>query len=471
MSERPKDGADPDATVMIPARGGGGDTDPDSTVMMPAGAAKPAIADADATVMIGSGELDPDATIAIPTPGRKREPAPAPAPAGRAASAADLGELGGLNPLVAAANPILAIVPQIRHALRHSDPEALRRNLREGLDAFKREAQAAGIVDETIDAASFALCALLDESAASTPWGTSWTRQGLLQERHGESEGGLKFFAMLEAHMAEPGPHLELIEFLYVCLALGFEGKYRGAQDARQQLVGWRARVRDLLRQQRPLHDGALAGQWRGENAPDRKPPGLVGLALAASAAALVLVVLYLTYSFSLGSQSDPVARDIAQLKIAPPAGRVAAGASSPEISKQLADEIARGEIAVADSAGQSTIVIRSDHLFASGAARIEPALEPIVLRIAEALERVPGSIVVTGHTDNVPIRTARFPSNWELSAERAASVVGLMAKKISAAGRMRAEGLADSEPLGPNDSAINRARNRRVAIILRSPQ
>jgi type VI secretion system protein ImpK len=143
--------------------------------------------------------------------------------------------------------------------------------------------------------------------------------------------------------------------------------------------------------------------------------------------------------------------------------------AATPDISKQLAAEIARGEVAVTDAAGQSTIVIRSDRLFASGSARIEPALEPIVLRIAEALERVPGAVLVTGHTDNVPIRTARFPSNWELSTERAASVVGLIRTKLSAPARLKAEGLADSEPVAPNDSAINRARNRRVVIILRS--
>jgi type VI secretion system protein ImpK len=448
MSERPKDGADPDATVMIPAPGAG---DPDATVMIPA------------------SEPDPDATIAIPTPGRRREAAPVQAAAGRLGSAAELGGLGGLNPLVAAANPILAVVPQIRHALKHPDPEGLRAGLREGLDAFRRDAEAAGIVHETIEAASFALCALLDESAASTPWGAGWEREGLLRERHDGADGGIKFFAMLEAHIADPAQHLELIEFLYACLALGYEGKYRGAEDGRRQLAEWRGRVRELLRQLRPAHDGALSARWRGENAPARRPPGLLGLALAAAAAALLLAGLYIAYSFSLGGRSDPVAREIAQLRIAPPPQRAPVSAATPDISKQLAAEIARGEVAVTDAAGQSTIVIRSDRLFASGSARIEPALEPIVLRIAEALERVPGAVLVTGHTDNVPIRTARFPSNWELSTERAASVVGLIRTKLSAPARLKAEGLADSEPVAPNDSAINRARNRRVVIILRS--
>ena len=91
-----------------------------------------------------------------------------------------------------------------------------------------------------------------------------------------------------------------------------------------------------------------------------------------------------------------------------------------------------------------------------------------MILRVAEALDRVPGAILVTGHTDDVPIRTARFPSNWELSTSRAVSVVKLMAGKLTEPARLRAEGLADSAPIVPNDSAANRARNRRVTIILR---
>ena len=113
--------------------------------------------------------------------------------------------------------------------------------------------------------------------------------------------------------------------------------------------------------------------------------------------------------------------------------------------------------------------MIRSDRLFASGSARLEAGIEPVVLRVAEALDRVHGSILVTGHTDDVPIRTARFPSNWELSTERAASVVRLMSARLKDPARLRAEGVADSAPAAVNDSAANRARNRRVEIILRS--
>jgi hypothetical protein len=136
----------------------------------------------------------------------------------------DLGALGGLNALVAAANPVLAVVPQIRHALRHPDPEGLRVGLRESLDAFERKAREAGIAEDEVSGAACALCALLDESAASTPWGAGWAKQGLLAERHPDANGDDRFFELVDKYSADPAAHLMLLEFFYVCLALGFEG-------------------------------------------------------------------------------------------------------------------------------------------------------------------------------------------------------------------------------------------------------
>jgi type VI secretion system protein ImpK len=88
--------------------------------------------------------------------------------------------------------------------------------------------------------------------------------------------------------------------------------------------------------------------------------------------------------------------------------------------------------------------------------------------RIADALAQVSGSVLVTGHTDNQPIaRSARFPSNWHLSEERARSVRALLVARKVAPERIRAEGRADAEPLVANDTPANRALNRRVEITL----
>jgi len=420
------------------------------------------------------GPGDADATVVLPTPGRKRSQyAPA---LDRQAAAADLTRLGGLNPLIEAANPLLAVVPQIRHALRHPDPAGLRARLREQIDGFERSARAAGLPEDRIVPARYALCALLDDSAATTPWGRDWVTHGLLAELHGEAGGADKFFVLLDQMAGEAAKHLDLLEFFFVCLALGFEGKYRGGEGGRQALTQARSKLYAALSQHRPQASAELSGRWRGAAAPARRLPGALGLWAVGSVCLLILSAVYLGYAVSLGALSDPAARQLAQLKPLPLAGRavaVQAAAARPAapsaLTRELAAEIARGEVVVTDAGSGNLIVLRSDELFSSGSARLNSALHPLIVRVANALDRIPGTIVITGHTDDVPIRSARFSSNWELSTARARSVVALMAAQLREPARLRAEGVADSEPVAPNDGPANRARNRRVAILLRS--
>ena len=411
---------------------------------------------------------DAEATIALPTPGRRRTPYSH--MLDRQAAPADLSALGGLNPLIAAANPILAAVPQIRHALRHPDPAALRARLREQLGAFERAARAAQISKERLALARFALCALVDDSATATPWGRQWGSRGLLPEVEGEGAGVERFFPLLEEAMKSPADNRELLEFFYVCLALGFEGRYRSGEGGRQALAQVRSRLYGQL-YTGPEGAPELSAHWRGAGVRARRLPGALALWAAASICTLLLAALYFGYSVALGSRSDPVAREIARLKPVPLAGVPAAAGKSadPGISQHLAEAIGRREVSVSGIPGGAVIVLRTDQLFASGSSRLDAALHPVIERIAGALDALPGTIVVTGHTDDVPIRTARFPSNWELSTERARSVVSLMAAKLRHPARLRAEGLADSDPIAPNDGAANRARNRRVEIIVRT--
>ena len=420
---------------------------------------------------VNSGEAEQ--TVVLPTPGRKRSQyAPA---LERPAAAADLSRLGGLNSLIEAANPLLAAGPQIRHALRHPDPNGLRARLREQIDGFERSARAAGQPEDRVFVARYALCALLDDSASATPWGRDWSKEGLAAELHGEAGGADKFFALLEQMSINAADYFELLEFFYVCLALGFEGKYRIGEGGRQALAQARTRLYDLLTQHRPQAPAELSSRWRGVLVPARRVPGALALWAAGSVCALLAAGVYLGYSIALGARSDPVARQIAQLKPVPLEAKasvapVAARPAEPNaLTRELAAEIGRGEVVVTDAPGGSLIVLKSDELFGLGSARLNSALHPTIERIADALEKVPGAIVVTGHTDDLPIRRARFPSNWELSTERARSVVALMQPRLRQPGRLRAEGVADSEPVAPNDSTANRARNRRVAILLRT--
>ena len=416
---------------------------------------------------------DADATIVLPTPGKRRA-GPFAAYLDRQATAADLSALGGLNPLIEAANPLLAAVPQIRHALRHPDPAGLRARLRAQVESFERSARAAALPDAHIDAALFALCALLDDSAQATPWGRGWASLGA--ELRNETRAGERFFALLEELSAHPEANAELLEFFYVCLSLGFEGRYRaGGEGGRLALMQTRVRLFETLQRVKPRSSVELSANWRGAQTRARRVPGPLALWGAASACVLLLAALYFGYSVTLGQRSDPVLRELARLKAVPVAAPVARAAKQappmhPVQTRALMDALGEKDIDISEVAGGSMIVLRSDRLFASGSARLDSALHPLIIRIADKLDSLPGVIVVAGHTDDVPIRTARFPSNFDLSTERAKSVSALMATRLKDRSRLRAEGVGDAEPLVPNDNAANRARNRRVSIILRAP-
>jgi type VI secretion system protein ImpK len=110
-------------------------------------------------------------------------------------------------------------------------------------------------------------------------------------------------------------------------------------------------------------------------------------------------------------------------------------------------------------------VIIGGSGLFASASATLQSDYVPLVRRIGEALTRLPGRVLVTGHSDSAPIKTLRFPSNWHLSQARADSVRNLLAEVTGEPGRFTAEGRAATEPLVPDNPRD--ARNRRVEILL----
>jgi len=106
--------------------------------------------------------------------------------------------------------------------------------------------------------------------------------------------------------------------------------------------------------------------------------------------------------------------------------------------------------------------------LFDFGKAAINPAGFSFLDKIAKAIKKVPHSVRVEGHTDNVPIQTRRFPSNWELSVGRAVNVVKYFAEVSNIKPqRLSAVGYGESRPVVANDTPLNRAKNRRVEILL----
>ena len=112
-------------------------------------------------------------------------------------------------------------------------------------------------------------------------------------------------------------------------------------------------------------------------------------------------------------------------------------------------------------------IEMNTSILFSSADAELEEEAIPPLREVAKVLRKLPNAIDVEGHTDNLPINTEQFPSNWELSAARAASVVNLLSQNGVDPRRMSAIGYAQFRPVAPNSTAAGRLRNRRVKIVI----
>lgn len=140
---------------------------------------------------------------------------------------------------------------------------------------------------------------------------------------------------------------------------------------------------------------------------------------------------------------------------------------STLEISEKLAKEILEGKIEIEKKHQRIIIRIMDQGTFAPGDDSIHPVFEPILDKIADLLDSIPGNIAVTGHTDDKPISNNRFRSNWELSAKRAISVAHELYERGVAKERLMVSGFADTEPLVPNDTEAHRSKNRRVEIII----
>jgi chemotaxis protein MotB len=138
------------------------------------------------------------------------------------------------------------------------------------------------------------------------------------------------------------------------------------------------------------------------------------------------------------------------------------------ELKEMLDEQISEGLLDVEREKTKIIIRIQEKGSFSSGRATLNPGFFEVISKITGVIAETPGKIIVAGHTDNVPISTVRFRSNWELSSARAVTVVHAMLSNAALdEDRFLIQGFADSKPLVPNDTKENRALNRRVELII----
>lgn len=255
-----------------------------------------------------------DATVIRPQPGGV---VPA-SPTGAAAPGVTLlpEDLSAINPIVRAAGVLLGLVVELRHAEVDAEMDALRNRLIDEVRRFESRVQAHSQRPEVATAARYCMCAMVDEAVLKTSWGSAseWSSSSLLSTFHNETWGGEKFFLILDRLRQEPARHVELLELIYVCLRLGFQGRYLVLDNGHARLEALVDEVYRTIRHQRGDHERELSPHWRGESDPRPRVAQFVPLWVVGAVAGALLLVTFLSFRFALHQGSEPLLRSLQQI-------------------------------------------------------------------------------------------------------------------------------------------------------------
>jgi len=402
--------------------------------------------------------------------------------------------------LVRSAAPLLNLAHALRYTEEQPDIDQLRRVAVEAIGRYERDLASARISPERARAAHYIVCATVDDVVLSKTWGVraGWARSGLVSTFHMDVTGGDKVFDLLDHFQQSPGANKDLLLLIYLCLSLAFEGRTRVSPRGGLELGRIRDGLYKTLLGQYGVFERELSPHWQGVSA--RHKPLRTAVALWTLLAALVLFFAlgYLFFTLSLNRASDGTFERLASL---PPRGApsVLIKAPEPEPTPQppvaaevspppqpepppppkpappsrldnllafLQPEVEKKLVTLSDANGRLLVRINNSGLFDVGSAEVSGDFRDLIQRIGGALAAEKFRAVVIGYTDNVPIRTIQFPSNWHLSEARA-KAVGDILSGFTGPDAILTEGRADSDPIAANDTPQGREVNRRTEIMV----
>ncbi|HEX4879936.1 MAG TPA: type VI secretion system protein TssL, long form [Limnobacter sp.] len=321
-------------------------------------------------------------------------------------------------------------------------------------------------------ACKYLLCTYLDECAANTPWGGSgsWANHSLLRTQFNETWGGEKCFLLLRQLMQNPVENRAMLELMAWVLSLGFRGKYHIETDGMLALEELRKTLYRTLYPtgtNKPIHPPCWQTQAPRANRVWQQVP--LWLPLSATLAGLLAV--FLAFYLPLNERASNTFDALSGLRFPEPEFPNDVIVATPaqlglELPIQLQDDIRSGALTLKQQGNRSVIIFTGDGLFDSGSATVKESALGLIERVSLAVAKHPGALTITGYTDNQAIRSVRFPSNWQLSAERAQHVGDLMGPHLPNRA-ISTEGAGAASPIASNDTPAGRARNRRVEVTL----
>lgn len=406
----------------------------------------------------------------------------------------------GVPAIVSGAAPLLNLAHALRDRTEEPDVEGLRDVTIAAVKAYERDLSGARIAPDRARAAHYIVCATIDDVILSQPWGvrSGWARSGLVSTFHMDVTGGDRVFDLLDHFHRNPGANKDVLLLIYLCLSLAFEGRTRVSPRGALELAQIRDGLYRTLRGQFGAFEREFSPHWRGVSA--RHKPLRTATALWALLGGLLLFLLlgYLLFTLALNRSSDVTLSQLAS--VAPEAVPSLAAIDRPAPPKQAEDpivgapvetppppvveepkppsepfetfsaflkpEVDEGLVTLNDQNGAVLVRIRNAGMFGTGSAEVSTRFQDLLNRIGGALASEKYRAVVIGHTDNVPIRTIQYPSNWHLSEARAKAVADILAG-FTGREAITFEGRAETEPLADNATTEGRDANRRTEVLV----
>ncbi|MBI3560586.1 MAG: DotU family type IV/VI secretion system protein [Gammaproteobacteria bacterium] len=282
--------------------------------------------ESDKTVFRQSGTKK-ESTVIRPMPGRRGSSSATQVPAGaqgqskpapaqyRSADnyAGPFKTQEGLNPLVNAASMLMAVLCKVQQSVSHPNVAGLHQQLVNEIRKFESVAKEQGCRHEIVISARYILCTVLDEAVLNTPWGaeSAWPQRTLLSIYHNETHGGEKFFQILDKMRERPGENIDILELMYLCLSVGFEGKYRVVQRGREKIELVRDEVFRLIRTHRGSYERSLSPSGQGLGRIRNTLTHYVPLWVIASVIAGVLILGYSGFRYVLYKSSTEIVKQL----------------------------------------------------------------------------------------------------------------------------------------------------------------
>ncbi|NUU38167.1 type IVB secretion system protein IcmH/DotU [Pseudomonas sp. C2B4] len=214
-----------------------------------------------------------------------------------------------LNALVAASSELLSEVVRLKRSETREDLHVLNTRLTNAIKQFEAQALHNGVENSEVMASRYLLCTVVDEAVVTTSWGneSEWSQMSLLSSLHNETFGGEKFFHLLDQLSKNPIRNLAMLELMYLCLSLGFEGKYRVQARGMLELEGIRDALYRQIRQSRGDVPRELSPQWEGLSDQRRSLVRIVPAWMVVLFTTVCLVVMYSGFAWVLGEQRETV--------------------------------------------------------------------------------------------------------------------------------------------------------------------